>query len=733
MDSQGKRTVIAIAACFAVLFGWMKLQEIWYPPVEQVATSGPETSSESQPSDAATTAISPSTAPASMSAGVFNVINADGAKSVVLGDDRQNDKRISFTNPYDFSVTVSPRGGAIERVRLSRYRNHVPKDKKNPDPDPYDLVLPVTGLEGVDPFLSFATLKIFLVDENQSVDLARAEWSVEKQSDDKGETASLRTTITKEGKPILALRKSFRVDKGSHHVASALVVENSSPQPRRVVVHERGPIGFQNEDPQRDSRRVSAAMVSYDKDEKGVPKLDPKGQVSLTFADASPHMRSDVEKAGAEGVEIKPIESQRILWSAIGNKYFGCIVTWLPTVGSKSPAADYLAKVTARFCVDDPTLSSDVNRINDLTFEQSLSPGAPIQPGASVEMRREIYCGPKSDSVFASMSPELQRRQYQRVSNADRAGCTFQVITSMMLWLLTNLQRLVHNYGIAIIIMVFIVRLILHPVTKSGQISMMKMQKGMASLKPKLDAIQEQYKNDKQKLNEETMKLYRVEGINPASSMFGCLPMFLQMPIWVALWTSLNTNVDLRHQPFFLWIHDLSIPDGIYTPAQPWNLHIPIISSLAGTINGFNLLPFIMTFTMYAQQKFMQKLTKPAVPPPVKLDADGQPVPDPMAQQQKMMSFMMLFFGLMFYNMPAGLNIYILCSNLMGMAEQYRIKTHLKVREARGDFDPTKRAATSGPRRLSWIERLQKRVEELRQAPHASDISRVGKSKKFRS
>lgn len=730
MDSQGKRTVIAIALCFAVLFGWMKLQEILNPPIPQ-ATTEPDAATEVSTVDTGAPTSSPVASTTSVSAGAFAVTNAAGAKPVVLGNDRQNDKRAGYTNPYEFAVTIAPRGGAIEQIRLSRHRNHVPKDKRNPDPDPYDLVQPFTATADGEALLSFASVKALLVDENQSVDLSRADWSVEKQTDDKGETALLRTTITKEGKPLLAIRKSFRVEKASPHVSSSIAIENLSSIARRVVLTERGPIGFKNEDPQRDSRRVVTTLASFEKDAKGAAKVDAKGETAMVVTDAPSHMRADIEKAGADGVEIKPGEGNRVLWTGLGNKYFGCIVTWLPT-GSASPIADYLAKVVARYCVDDPTLTSDVNRMNDVTFEQAIGPVTPIAAGATVEMRREIYCGPKSDSVFASMPPENQRRQYQRISNADRAGCTFQVITTLMLWLLTNLQKLVHNYGIAIIIMVFIVRLILHPVTKSGQISMMKMQKGMAALKPKLDALQEQYKNDKQKLNEETMKLYREQHINPASSMFGCLPMFLQMPIWVALWTSLNTNVDLRHQPFFWWIHDLSIPDGLFTPATPWNLHIPLISSLTGTINGFNLLPFIMTATMYAQQKFMQKLTKPAVPPPKKLDAEGRPIPDPMEQQQKMMGFMMLFFGLMFYNMPAGLNIYILCSNLMGMYEQYRIKTHLKVREERGDFDPAKLAAKGGPRKQSWFEKMQKRVEEIRQAQSPDDIRRMGKPKKSR-
>jgi YidC/Oxa1 family membrane protein insertase len=245
--------------------------------------------------------------------------------------------------------------------------------------------------------------------------------------------------------------------------------------------------------------------------------------------------------------------------------------------------------------------------------------------------------------------------------------------------------------------------------------NMMKMQKGMAHLKPKIEAIQQQYKNDKQRLNEETMKLYREEGINPASQFLGCLPMFLQMPILVALYTALNLDVDLRHQPFCLWIHDLSSPDALIRFGGSYL--IPLIGSMIGPITALNILPLIMTVTMYAQQKFMQKLTAAQTPPTVKRDKDGNPVPDQMAQQQKMMNFMMIFFGLMFYNLPSGLNLYFLTSNLLGMLEQYIIKKEIRRKEARGDFEvKQKPAAGTGKPSLfgRYIDMMQKKAEQVR-------------------
>jgi YidC/Oxa1 family membrane protein insertase len=299
-----------------------------------------------------------------------------------------------------------------------------------------------------------------------------------------------------------------------------------------------------------------------------------------------------------------------------------------------------------------------------------------------------------------------------------------------MLWLLTAIYRVVRNYGIAIIVLVIIVKLILHPISKRGQLSMMKMQKSMAQVKPKLDLLQQQYRNDKQKLQEETLKLYREEGINPAGNLAGCLPLFLQMPIWVALWSTLNTNADMRHQPFFWWIRDLASPDALIPLSPDWHFTVPVIGKalMGGPITALNVLPILMIVTMYLQQKFTQKLTRPDGPAPApKLDAEGRPLPDPMAQQQKMMPYMMAFMGLLFYNFPSGLNLYVFSNSLLGMLEQYQIRKHLKKLESRGELPgggsgdgrgggSSDGSAGGAPPKPSIWQKLEKKAEEARLA-----------------
>lgn len=737
MDSQAKRTLIATLACIVVLFGWAKLQEkIYGPPRPLAATSEPaEPGSPVPPTTAGTTAAPAQVgaAPiASAEGATYEVVGGRSDTPIRLGDPRKSDRKGGFVNPWELEVQVDPRGAGVDTIRMSQHRNEIARDRRNPGEDPYDLVQPVidpkTGVQRI----SFVTERIRLVEEKQDIDLSRVTWAAEKKEDGDSQSAILRAEVRRGGQPVLEVVKTYRLRRGSYHLERSITVENRSPVGRRVVVVEGGPIGFRNEDPQRDSRRVVAALTALEKDDKGNVRLDPAGQPAQLFSIGETHMRADLLKQEGAGKEMLPGD-RHTLWTALGNKYFACISTWLPRAGTKQPFADYLGKVRAYVAADEPVATVDLYVPSDVTFEQVLSPADPIASGGALTLRGEIYCGPKDDALLDDPArlPEGRARHYALVTQPDRAGCTFQSITAIMRWLLNHLYRLTGNYGVAIIILVLIVRLVLHPVTKRGQIGMMRMQKQMAAMKPKLDLVQQQYKNDKQKLNEEMMKVYREHGVSPGGQMLGCLPMLLQMPIWVALWTTLNTNVGMRHMPFFGWIRDLSAPDGFYSPHPPWNIHIPLISGISGPIHAFNLLPIIMALTMYAQQKLTQKLTKPATPPKPVLDAEGNPVPDQMAQQQKIMNFMMIFFGFMFYNFPSGLNLYILTSNLLGMGEQWLIRKHIREKEARGEFEPAAADRRTGP---SLWERLQKRAEDARMAQSQRALSRPkgrGKAPRF--
>jgi len=711
MDPQAKRTLLATVLCLAILFGWIKLQTIWYPPPQRPTTtaaalhqSAAPATTASAPASVSTTSAGAdglaSTAPAATLTAAatgpsFEAVNAPpGGSPVTLGDDRQNNPRDGFSNPYEMAVVVTPRGAAVESITLSRHRRHPARDKRDPDHDPYVLLHPVRDPATGEALTSFAIESILLVEDKAVVRLDDTEWSISRQADERGEQAVLQTRIRRyEGEShadVLELTRTYRLDRGEPGPRISLTITNLSPARQSVRLTARGPVGIRQED-YREDRRVFAAVRRAD---GGPPLAGPS------------FLRTDAVKGEGGRRKLLVDEDKRLFWTSVANKYFACIAVPLPL--GDQPFPDYYEQANAL------ALLPARDHLDDLTIEQVFRPPQPLAPGESVTLVMDTYCGPKSVKVFDALRPELQQRRYDLVKNPDVAWCTFNWLASIMLWLLTLSYRVVHNYGIAIIILVFIVRLVLHPVTKRGQINMMKMTKGMAQLKPKLEALQQQYKNDRQKLNDETMKLYREEGINPAGQFFGCLPMVLQMPVWVALWTSLNTNVDLRHQPFFLWINDLSTPDALIPFTGTY--HVPLLGAMIGPITAFNLLPIIMTITMYAQQKFTQKLTAPATPPTPQKDKNGNPIPDQMAQQQKIMTFMMVFFGFIFYNFPSGLNLYILSSNLLGMIEQHRIRKHIREKEAAGELFVKKGEPKKPSLFMRYLEQVQKKAEEARRA-----------------
>ena len=229
----------------------------------------------------------------------------------------------------------------------------------------------------------------------------------------------------------------------------------------------------------------------------------------------------------------------------------------------------------------------------------------------------KIYIGPMDYSLMQKQGSDLHKIMFGR--------SILKPFSIAFLYVLQFIFGIVKNYGLAIIIFSILIKLVLYPLTRKSFQSMRQMQE----LQPKIAALKEKHKKDSQKLNQETMKLYKAHGVNP---MGGCLPMLFQMPVLIALFTLFRTTIILR-QASFLAIKDLSAPDAIFGA-------------------GLNLLPILMGATMIIQQKLSN--TNP---------------------QQKAMAYMMpIFFGFIFYKMSAGLNLYYLMFNLLTIAQEMLIK-----------------------------------------------------------
>lgn len=205
----------------------------------------------------------------------------------------------------------------------------------------------------------------------------------------------------------------------------------------------------------------------------------------------------------------------------------------------------------------------------------------------------------------------------------------------ILLPLFKFLHAFIPNYGIVIIVFSLIIKIVVYPLTKSSYRSMKKMQ----ALQPKIAEIKEKYKDDAQKMNKETMKLYSTYGVNPAG---GCLPILLQMPIFIALWGLFQAAIDLRQQPFFWWIQDLSRPDVIYD----LGFKLPLFG-----IQQISGLAILMGLTTFVQQKMTMK--------------------DP--KQAALVYIMPVMLTILFMTFPSGLNLYYFMFNLFSIIQQYYI------------------------------------------------------------
>lgn len=264
-------------------------------------------------------------------------------------------------------------------------------------------------------------------------------------------------------------------------------------------------------------------------------------------------------------------------------------------------------------------------------------------PAAQAESRVSfrMYLGPKSYPVFDE-NPEYERFDPVMKHTLDPACfCTppgARAIATFLLWLLGILHGLVGNWGLAIVCLTILVRGSLVPVNFHMQKSMRAYGKRMSVLKPKIDEIQRKYKDDPKLLQQHMIAFQRENKIFPP--LGGCLPMFLTIPVFIGLFTALRVSYELRQQPFFAWIDDLSRPDQLFELG--W-----------GFLPYFNILPVVMVGMWLLLQA-------------------GTPLPtDPQQRQMmKIMRFMPLIFGVTLYNYASGLMVYMITSSVFGIIEQ---------------------------------------------------------------
>jgi YidC/Oxa1 family membrane protein insertase len=254
-------------------------------------------------------------------------------------------------------------------------------------------------------------------------------------------------------------------------------------------------------------------------------------------------------------------------------------------------------------------------------------PEKAIQPGTQYTYIYQLFMGPKNIQDLKKVGNDLQKV-------VDFGW--FDIIAKPCLWLMNLFYSVIPNYGVAIIILTILVKLLLWPLGQKSYKSMSEMKK----IQPLMKEIREKYKDDKQRMNQEVMGLYRTYKINPLG---GCLPMVVQLPFFFALYRMLYEAIELRHAPFFLWIDDLAAPDRLFR----FDFSIPFMEPPY----GIPVLTIVMGASMLLQQKM------------------SPPMGD--ATQAKMMMFMPIIFTVIFINFSSGLVLYWLVNNLLSIAQQY--------------------------------------------------------------
>lgn len=616
-------------------------------------------------------------------AGDFTFVEAPGVQSLIIGAPPPTEpgKKQGRSFDYRMRVALSNVGASVDSVWLSDHAAHVGSV------DRYQLLAPVE--------MNGSTLRSFAIEriniDSVDVDISDRLWTLSRHEPDSaaGESAEFSLDVQRSGQPLLRLTKTFELPRqafrdGRHDLRCRLSVQNLASEPHDVVLTWRGGLGVNRLD-----QRVDDRVVDF-----GVRK--PDGTLAPTrkrLSDAA--STEDGTKTLFAITASNPTE--RLSWAAFGNTYFTCTIAPLAADGKSE--AGRIASLSA-FVTDRNSPSDHFGGIRLVTVSERIAPqGQTAYP-------LDLYVGEKDADAFRSV-PEYSSRNYYFQVSQGYGYCTFSFLVTLMIWLLNHVYAVVPDYGIAIIVLVLIVRALLHPITKKGQVNMARMQRRMADLAPKIEEIKRKYANDKVRQNQELMAL----NINPAGQLMTCLPMLIQMPIWVALYLSLSHNVDMRHEAFlFTWVKDLTAQDAL----------IPFSSSITVPLFGwvltsFNLLPILVSLTQYIQMKL-----QPQPKPNPNLSEEQRTQQETMQKMMPMMSIMMLFI---FYKMPSGLNLYVMSSSIFAAIEQWHIRKHIREQEEAGLLNPKETirvdAKPVGRRLPGWMERLMQAAEEAKKQQRA--------------
>lgn len=360
------------------------------------------------------------------------------------------------------------------------------------------------------------------------------------------------------------------------------------------------------------------------------------------------------------------------------------------------PSAEWIAVKSAYFFVAmRPDFEGSQAWASGAVHDFDFGLGAPrveLVSQATDSRQFSVYIGPSQLNYLKQAWPTLPSAQ--RFFDFDTMDWFAKLLLRIMNWFHT----VIPNYGVSIILLTVVVRMIMFPLTLKQIRSMKRMQ----LLAPEMEELKKKYANDQQELQTKMMELYRERNINPLG---GCLPVLLQLPIFIALYRTFLSSFELYRQPFFSWINDLSEPDRLFQ--FPWSFSVPLI----GSVEYLNVLPLVGAVVMILSMKLTP-----------------QPTATQDKTQQMIMNIMPVMFSLMCYNFSSGINLYIITSTTIGIIQSKLIRV-TEADKVSLENERKKKKPAQPKKRMHWYDAAQAKKRQVAKEQQR-DESRKGAGKK---
>lgn len=590
---MGSRYILAVVLMLVVMIAWTIIFGNRFAPEQEEIPTSEQTPQDENPG------AEPNEANLDNS-GQPNTLQVNPDDPVV------NIKTDTYDITFNEKLAIANRWNLVEKKENGSLR--FPDRSTNATDIPLNLI-PETALNCL-------AIRLGNTDLQFDLDLRRAEWTADKKSIELNETTNQDSlTFTTTIKDQLKISKMFTFYNNSYTVDLDLLFQNLKEDSTPLFVGGNEPAnGYEL----RWGPGINADLLIYEKKTGKPGRRGAEG--ARTYIGAGKPKR-----------ELKnELVYATALWAGMNSNYFSAIMIPDPQLEATYKLENQKPNGQKDILVTAPTETA-VLRI----------PSFQLASQKTQTHAFRLYVGPKDDAILKQITAPNASETTIGLSKVIDFGF-FGPVAWGMLWLVKQLYIVFQNYGLSIIILTALVKIISFPLTRKAHVSMKKMQQ----LQPQLVELKEKYRDDPQRLNKATMRIYKENGVNPLS---GCIPWLPQLPIFWALFSLLGSAVELRGAPFFLWITDLSAPDVL--------IELPFTIPLIFTqIDAIRFLPILNGLTTWLQQKFVGGMSA---------------TPATTNTQAKIMQFMPLIFVFLFYNWASGFVLYWLCNNVFTVAQQY--------------------------------------------------------------